>query len=273
MNAPPPIDALALADLVGRRADDAVVRAFFETTLRRPLPEPAPLDHPPLVTSAHGVKLALSCNVRHAAFPPVPAGDAFVPWVSWASFRAQLMRAGERLLRLEDPMTLTELLGEPSETLDAHGEPVSTWRRELKPHVALEVSATANCVPLVLVSIDEASALDGAGHAAAVLFVAWAADQRLLVEPVADPRARTPSALFEQLCPRGLWDSLFLERLRPGVDAYFHGDGERWIFDDLLETFGARTAADGEPEPALDAPGWEHVDALQAHFSRGVRAR
>jgi hypothetical protein len=257
-----------IVSLVGRRADDAALLAYFAKLGAK---VPATKGDLPgaknVVAKKHGLEFAFDHDVKHENYPLVPkTKQSFIPYLSlvWLTHKFPEPRpfGYERGLPLAE---MTRRLGvEPTQ----HGfkqfrRPY--WSRVLDADRAIVLGADAEECTIGIDQARELSARCGVPPKPAVgVFVAWAARRGLIDTSRAGQHAalleevrkgkRKGSELLDAAWPRGLWDVHLADEpgLRDFAFQWFHNIEVGYVRDDLASVFGGREGPHGHEEPALD---------------------
>lgn len=262
-----PVTFASIVDVVGRRCDDPVVVDFIEGVLGKKAPPPiGALGESKHVSAPKlGVELAFAHDVKADAFAPIAVGKKFVPYVTYAWVRSPVVVEIDGVVVAHDASlaALEAALGPPTArrarfTTDDSDE-VRVWTSTPTANVRVEVTADDDDGPSITVALVQARGLATSTSRAAALFVAWAAERSLLVTSVEQPRTQAPLALLQQVAPRGLWETHFVDGTKPetalALFRYFHRLKGAFIEHDVQAALGEGYGAS-----------WADVDAAAALF-------
>jgi len=266
-----------VADLVGRRADDAAVAAFVTSTLGKKVPATTGRDMKHVVDRKRGLELGFGHDIHNDKYPLIhKTKSIFIPYLQlvWISekFPEPLPFGLEFGMGVKD---VEKAVGPATEMIGHAAARRPVWRRTLDAARDVELEVEAATSLTVRISVQEAAEFTSAGYPARAvvgLFLAWAVQRDLIESPrlakhaallnAVRQRKQQGSALLDAAFPRGLWDIDFKDEpgLREFLYLWFHNIDKKYIRDDLVKAFGAREGKYGHDEPILDDDDWAAVD-------------
>lgn len=279
----------ALADLVGRRADDPVVVAYVAEIGGKVPTAATDMGSSKTVNAAKlGFTLYFNHDLLNDAFPLVSkTKSSYLPYVSQVALSAKWSEPLPFGLSWNDgPAEIERALGVP------HSRPLfdgfyTWWTREVQPGIS-EVSAKTRKGKLELSIVAKETIALTSRHGvpplpAVGLLVAWMAlrdvlePSRILAHEALLGRVKTRAAKGSELAkaafPRGVWDDHLRadEKLVRRLHQWLGSSMDISFTTDLIGVFGERTSAHGHGEAALDDDSWEAFDRVAPLFDERFR--
>lgn len=278
--------AQTVASLVGMRVDAKEVVDYVTKVLGKKLVQSTSErnDDAGVIADKAGVQMSFTHDVLNVAYPPIhKTAKSFVPYVSAAWLEPKL---GETILGVPWNAATAEevvaILGKPTsmcgDVVTDKKKAVSVWTYALDDGAQTELEITFRKRVEIRISVTAASELEKYDRVTTGLFMAWAAENRLLDDSrFADhaallaqvkKRKAQGTQLFDAL-GRGFWDVHLKndEGLRAFAYLWFHNMGKSWITADLKKVFGKRVGPHDHDEPKLDDDNWAAVDKAAKVFS------
>ncbi len=276
----------ALADLVGRRADDPAVVAYVAEIGGKVPTAATDMGSAKTVNAAKlGFTVYFNHDILNDAFPLVPkTKSSYLPYVSQVAFTNKWPEPLPFGLGWKDgPDEVERALGAP------HTRPLfdgfyTWWTRDIEPGISeVKVRTRKGKLELSLVAIRtiDLTSRHGVPPLPAVgLLVAWmtlrgALDPSRISQHealVARVKARSAkgSDLVKAAFPRGVWDDHLRadEKLVRRLHHWLGSLADLSFTDDLISIFGERKTAHGHREAVLDDDTWEAFDRVAPLFDQ-----